>query len=75
MKFALAVLFAFSLGAMTRWLGLPVPAPPKVSGVVLILAVTVGYIATDRLLGARAPAGAEQPPEGPGGGSGAAEGT
>ena len=46
MKLALAVLFAFSLGALTRCL-----APPKISGVLLILAVTVGYLATDRLLG------------------------
>ena len=56
MKLALAVLFAFCLGVVTRWLDVPVPAPPRVTGVLLILAITLGYLATDRFLGRREPA-------------------
>jgi XapX domain-containing protein len=41
---------AFGVGAGCRWLGVPVPAPPTVQGVLLILAITCGYMAADRFL-------------------------
>ena len=39
---------------------LPVPAPPRLSGALLILAVTLGYVLTDTWIIRRTP-----PPEGP----------
>ena len=50
MKFAAGLLIAFFLGAVCRWLDLPVPSPPRIAGVMLILAITLGYLAVDRFV-------------------------
>jgi hypothetical protein len=34
-------------------LDVPVPSPPKLLGALLVVAMTVGYMATDKLLAAR----------------------
>lgn len=44
------VALAFALGAFCRWIDIPVPAPNRLIGAVLVLAVTLGYLAADGLL-------------------------
>jgi XapX domain-containing protein len=39
-----------SIGVACRWFDVPVPSPPKLLGAFLVVAMTVGYIATDKLL-------------------------
>ncbi len=51
LKIALGLLLGFGIGAMTRWFDIPVPAPPKIPGALLVVAMTLGYVATDRWLG------------------------
>ena len=52
-KVVLGILLALAVGAGCRWLDLPVPAPPKLLGVLLIMAITLGYMGADRLLSGR----------------------
>lgn len=46
-KIALSLLLAFAIGAGARLSGIPVPAPPVLIGALLVLAMTLGYIAAD----------------------------
>ncbi|WP_115718328.1 DUF1427 family protein [Gallaecimonas mangrovi] len=38
------------IGGGCRWFDIPVPAPPKLMGALLVVAMTLGFIATDALL-------------------------
>lgn len=44
------VAVALALGALVRFLRLPIPAPPTVSGALMVLGLTLGYLAVDWLL-------------------------
>ncbi len=57
MKSAVGIVVAFALGFACRHFGIPSPAPPALTGALLVLAMTLGYTATDRLLAARAQRG------------------
>jgi XapX domain-containing protein len=57
LKTIIGVALAFAIGAACRWIDIPVPAPNKLIGAVLVVAVTLGYLAADRALPAL-PAGA-----------------
>jgi XapX domain-containing protein len=50
MKTAIAFIIALLIGAGCRWFAIPVPSPPKLIGALLVLTMTVGYLATDRLI-------------------------
>ena len=50
MKAAIAFVIALLIGAGCRWFEIPVPSPPKLIGALLVLTMTVGYLATDRLI-------------------------
>lgn len=52
-KLLLGFLLAFGIGAACRYYDLPVPAPPRLLGALLIAAITLGYMGADRLLSAR----------------------
>ena len=39
-----------SIGIGCRWFDLPLPAPPKLVGALLVLAITLGFIAMGYLL-------------------------
>jgi XapX domain-containing protein len=41
---------AFAIGAGCRWFDIPSPAPPKLVGALLVVAMTVGFLLTDHLL-------------------------
>lgn len=40
----------FGIGAACRWFDLPLPAPPKLKGALLVLVMTLGYVASGLLL-------------------------
>jgi XapX domain-containing protein len=46
----IALALGLGIGAGCRWFDLPLPAPPKLVGALLVLAMTLGYIGADRLL-------------------------
>jgi XapX domain-containing protein len=56
MKIAISLLIGLAIGAGCRWFDIPVPSPPTIVGVLLILSITAGYIAADKVISARASA-------------------
>jgi XapX domain-containing protein len=48
MKSMIGIVLAFALGFSCRAFGIPSPAPPLILGALLVMAMTVGYIAVDR---------------------------
>ncbi|MGP1395521.1 MAG: DUF1427 family protein [Inquilinaceae bacterium] len=49
MKVALGLLLALAIGVACRLAAIPLPAPPVLIGALLVLAMTLGYVVTDRL--------------------------
>jgi XapX domain-containing protein len=54
MKAALGIAIALATGFVCRALGIPAPAPPALIGALLVTAMTVGYVLTDRCMTTRA---------------------
>lgn len=54
-KTALGLLLGLGIGAGCRYLDIPSPAPPVLQGAMLVVAMTLGYIAADRWMCQRAP--------------------
>jgi XapX domain-containing protein len=52
-KIAAGIALGLLIGIGCRWFDIPVPAPPKLIGAVLVVAMTVGYLGTDRFLSYR----------------------
>jgi XapX domain-containing protein len=50
MKILIGVAVAFLIGAGCRFFDVPVPSPPILPGALLVVAMTLGYSATDRTL-------------------------
>lgn len=48
MKIFLGFLVALGIGVVCRLAALPLPAPPVLVGALLVVAMTLGYIAVDR---------------------------
>jgi XapX domain-containing protein len=46
----LGIFVALAIGGLVRLLRLPVPAPPTVYGALMVLGLTLGYLAVDHLL-------------------------
>ncbi len=49
-KVVMGVALGLLLGGLCRWLGLTSPAPTALSGALLVVAMTVGYVMTGRWL-------------------------
>jgi XapX domain-containing protein len=47
------LLMAFAIGALCRWFDIPSPAPPKLVGAMLVVAMTVGFLLTEHIVGVR----------------------
>uniref|UniRef100_UPI0010F95208 XapX domain-containing protein n=1 Tax=Parerythrobacter lutipelagi TaxID=1964208 RepID=UPI0010F95208 len=47
MTTAVGLLLAFVIGYGCRWFGLPLPAPPKLLGALLVITMTVGFLAAE----------------------------
>ena len=54
MKALLGLLLALAIGIACRYASIPLPAPPVLIGALLVLAMTLGYVITDRLAAHRA---------------------
>lgn len=52
-KLLVGIMLGFSIGFACRSLGIPSPAPPALVGSFLVIAMTIGYVVTDTLLGKR----------------------
>ena len=50
MKVVVGAIVAFLIGAGCRFFDVPVPSPPVLPGALLVVAMTLGYSATDRAL-------------------------
>lgn len=46
----MALALGLSIGAGCRWFDLPLPAPPKLVGALLVVAMTLGFMAADHAL-------------------------
>jgi len=56
MKIVIGAAVAFLVGAGCRFFDIPSPSPPVLPGALLVVAITLGYSAVDRILEGRAPA-------------------
>jgi len=54
MKVAISLVIGLGIGFGCRVFDIPVPSPPSIVGVLLILSITAGYLAADRMLATRA---------------------
>ncbi len=52
-KIAAGIVLGVLIGAGCRWLDIPLPAPPRLIGALLVVAMTFGYMTTDRFLSQR----------------------
>jgi XapX domain-containing protein len=50
MKIAIGLLLGFLIGVGCRYFDIPVPSPPVLPGALLVVAMTLGYTSTDRVL-------------------------
>ena len=50
LKYLISLVIAFLLGLVCKLWGLPVPAPPMLLGALMISAMTLGFMATDKYL-------------------------
>lgn len=46
----LGIFVALAIGGVVRLLRLPIPAPPTIYGALMVLGLTLGYLAVDHLL-------------------------
>lgn len=46
-----SIALGLSIGFGCRWFDLPLPAPPKLVGALLVAATTLGFVGADRWLG------------------------
>ncbi|MDE1976374.1 MAG: DUF1427 family protein [Elusimicrobia bacterium] len=45
MRIAVGLVLSFIIGFSCRWFELPAPSPPEIFGVLLVVAMTLGYVA------------------------------
>ena len=50
MTAAAGIVLGLAIGAACRWWDLPLPAPPRLTGALLVLFMTLGFLVTDNLL-------------------------
>jgi len=50
MREMIGLLLAVVLGAACRYFQVPVPAPPKLFGALLVVGISAGYVGVDHLL-------------------------
>ena len=48
---AIAIALGLAIGGFCRVVDLPLPAPPKLVGALLVLAMTLGFLGADWVLG------------------------
>lgn len=65
MKILIGLIVSFVIGVSCRYFDVPVPSPPVLPGALLVLAMTLGYTAADRLLVRKDPIAATRLHRGP----------
>ena len=50
MSAAIGLVLGFAIGAACRWFNIPSPAPPRIAGALLVVAMTLGFLAADHLV-------------------------
>jgi len=50
MRFLIGAVIAFLIGAVCRYFDIPVPSPPVLPGALLLVAMTLGYTATNYVM-------------------------
>jgi XapX domain-containing protein len=55
MKLLIGLVVAFAIGAACRIFDIPAPAPPMLTGALLVCAMTGGYMAGDKWMKSRTP--------------------
>jgi XapX domain-containing protein len=51
----IGLVLGLAIGAACRWFDIPVPAPPRITGALLVVAMTLGFLATDAVLASEKP--------------------
>ena len=49
-KLFVGIVLGLLIGMACRWFDIPVPSPRKLAGAMLVVAMTVGYMVTDRII-------------------------
>ncbi len=57
MRLLIAFVLSFSIGAASRWTGVPSMAPQAIVGGLLIVAMSTGWVTVDRVMAKKQPAG------------------
>ena len=52
-KAVAGMILGLLIGVGCRWFDIPLPGPPKLVGALLVVSISVGYTATDRLIATR----------------------
>ena len=52
-KILVGIILGLGIGVACRWFDIPVPSPPKLTGALLVVAMTVGYMLTDKVIAAK----------------------
>lgn len=50
MTAVVGLILGFLIGVCCRWFDLPLPAPPRLVGALLVVAMTVGFLMTSLLI-------------------------
>lgn len=45
----IGIVLALLIGASCRWLDIPVPAPPRIQGALLVVAMTIGFLTANHV--------------------------
>jgi XapX domain-containing protein len=53
MKLFIGIIVSLVVGVGCRYFDIPVPSPPVIPGAILVLAMTIGYSATNSILNSR----------------------
>ena len=54
-RLAIGCAVSLTIGAMCRWVDIPLPSPPKIQGALLVVAMTLGYLAIDWAIARKIP--------------------
>jgi XapX domain-containing protein len=49
-KIIAGLVLGLLIGSACRWFDIPLPGPPNLVGALLIASITVGYLATDKIM-------------------------
>ena len=52
-KIVAGLILGLLIGSACRWFDIPLPGPPRLVGALLIVSITLGYLATDRVIATR----------------------